>query len=840
MRRQSILEYFRRDSRPPDETAVVFRRGYRTVRWTYARVFQSAAHFADRLRSFGIVKGDRVFLWGENCGEWIAAFLGCLFCGAVVVPMDAIAEKDFARRVARQSGVRLIVANRGLPVLELKIPVIALEDLAETTGTAFDFAPPVFGREDHVEIVYTSGTTAEPRGVLLTHANLLANLEPLEKEIARYRRYERIFHPLRFMDLLPLSHAFGQMMGIFLPQIVGATSVFLDSLNPAEIMRAVKDERVSVLATVPRLIESLKDQIARDFDSADGPAHFQRSLSAAEKEHFLMRWWRFRSIHHRLGWRFWAIVSGGATLPEDSEAFWTRLGYAVIQGYGLTETTSLVSLNHPFRLGRRSIGKAMPGLEIKLAEGGEILVRGKNVARSYWKDSHVAPALDEQGWFHTGDIAERDSAGNYYFKGRSKNVIVTPEGLNIYPEDLEAELRKELAVRDCVVVGLDRGGNAEPCAVLLLRHSRSAGAAGADEIIRSANQRLAPFQHMRRWMVWPDGDFPRTPTQKPLLPRIKQAAEAELGGGGGAVATGSNPLNDILGRIGTGASLAQGMLHLNSIERVELLSALENRYQRDLSEAEFTKCETVADIEQLLEQPALRSRVYRYPRWAQTWPVHIFRALVLNLLARPAMLLLGWPRIRGRANLKNVRGPVLVIANHVAFFDPAYIWEALPVRTRRKLAIAMDGELLESMRTPPPGANFFKALADRASYWLVVSIYNVFPLPLRAGFRKSFAFAGSLIDRGWSVLVFPEGTITQDGKLSPFRSGIGLLATRLNVPVVPVHLDGIFELKAAGKKWSPRGQIKVTVGQPVSFRAEEDPEKVAQDLENRITELADR
>jgi long-chain acyl-CoA synthetase len=280
-------------------------------------------------------------------------------------------------------------------------------------------------------------------------------------------------------------------------------------------------------------------------------------------------------------------------------------------------------------------------------------------------------------------------------------------------------------------------------------------------------------------------------------------------------------------------------LRLSSIERVELLSALEDRYQVDLSETQFSNAATVADLERLLHQPAASSPAYHYPRWAQAWPIRIFRALVLNLLARPAMLLLGWPRVRGRENLRNVNGPALVVANHVAFFDPAYIWEALPARIHRKLAVAMDGELLESMRNPPPGTGFLKGLADRASYWLVVSIYNVFPLPLRAGFRKSFAFGGDLVDRGWSVLVFPEGVLTRDGKLSPFRAGIGLLATRLNVPVVPLRLDGIFELKAAGKKWARPGQIKVKIGSPIHFRDSDAAEQIAQDLENRVAKLGD-
>ncbi len=845
MSRQSVLEYFQRDSRPPGEAAVVFRRGYRTLRWTYRRLFEEAETFAERLSSSGVAKGDRILLWGENSGEWIAAFWGCLLCGAVVVPMDAIADAAFARRVAQQAGVRVAVVGRGLPALDPPVARIDLEDARGAARPVRRFHHHAPGRDDPVEIVYTSGTTAEPRGVVLTHGNLLANLEPIEREIERYRRYERVFHPLRFLDLLPLSHVFGQLLGIFLPQILGATSVFSGTLNPTEILRAIHDERVSVLVTVPRLIESLRDQIERDASSEGRLQPFRRSFEKAGSEHFLMRWWRFRRLHSRLGWKFWAIVSGGAALPERAEAFWTRLGYAVIQGYGLTETTSLVSLNHPFRLGRRSIGKALPGLEIKLAEDGEILVRGENVAQGYWKDSQVVPVLDQDGWFHTGDIADRDAGGNYYFKGRRKNVIVTPEGLNIYPEDLETELRKEQPVRDCVIVGLDRDGNAEPCAVLLLRERAGDGAAVADQAIRAANSRLAPFQHIRHWMIWPEQDFPRTPTQKPLLPSIRQAAENKFGSGSraaGAPVLGS--IDELLARIGkSGAagSVATGggsqPLQLSSIERVELLSALEDRYQVDVSETEFTSAGTVADLERLIHQPTARSPAFHYPRWAQSWPIRILRALVLNLVAPPAMLLLGWPRVRGRDNLANLKGPSLVVANHTAFLDPAYVWEALPWRFRRRLAVAMDGELLESMRTPPAGTPFLKNLADRAAYWLVISIYNVFPLPRRAGFRKSFAFAGDLVDRGWNVLVFPEGAIPRNGKLSPFRAGIGLLATRLNVPVIPVRLDGIFELKAACKKWAHPGQVKVSVGKPLRFGGSEAAEEIARKLEQEIEQL---
>src|SRR5271155_2441078 len=534
MPRQSLLEYFEASSRPSTEIAIAWRRGYRVARWQYAELFGTAQQFARELQARGIGKGDRVLLWGENSGEWVAAFLGCIFSGAVAVPMDAIADVKFAQRVAQQAGVRLAVAGRALPPLDPPVPTICLEDLrAAVSGhQTAGFSSPAIGRGDPVEIVFTSGTTAEPRGVVLNHGNLLANLEPLEKEIAHYLKYERIFHPLRFLDLLPLSHVFGQLLGIFLPQILGGTAVFLDTLNPAEVIRTIREERVSVLVTVPRLIESLRDQIERDFAAQGRLETFERDLQAADSEHFLLRWWRFRAIHRRFGWKFWALISGGAALGADAEKFWGRLGYAVIQGYGLTETTSLVSVNHPFRLGRGSIGKTLPGLDIQLAEDGEILVRGENVAAGYWKDAGVAAVVDAEGWFHTGDLGERDANGNLYFKGRRKNVIVTPAGLNIYPEDLEAELRKEAGVRDCVVVGLERDGNAEPCAVLLLREASGGAAApaAAAEIVQRANARLAPFQQMRRWLIWRDKDFPRTPTQKPVLARIREFAERELGG----------------------------------------------------------------------------------------------------------------------------------------------------------------------------------------------------------------------------------------------------------------------------------------------------------------------
>src|SRR5580765_101409 len=520
---QTLAEYPQLHLARKDEVAYVYRRGFRTLRWTYQQLAELAFRFARELEARGIGKGDRILLWGDNSTEWIGAFFGCMLRGAVAVPMDRIAAPDFAQRVAADVDAKLVVCANALAEHAGDRPYLELESLSDTLGqrSAEPYTPVAFSRDDTAQIVFTSGTTAEPRGVVLTHGNILASVDPIEREFPKYRRSERLFHPIRFLELLPLSHVFGQFMGMFIPTLLGGTVHFQDSFKPTDIIANIKRERISVLVAVPRVVESLKNKLRDDLG-----AYIEKNWNHAEKEHFLKRWWRFRRIRRRFGWKFWAIISGGAALDQNTEEFWRRLGYVVVQGYGLTETSSLISLNHPFKVGRRSIGKVLPGREMKLdAETGEILVRGENVARQYWQGKELKPVTGAEGWFRTGDLGAMDEEGNLYFKGRSKNVIVTPAGLKVYPEDLEQALRKQPQVRDCVVVGVAQGGNAEACAVLLMKNGDSGSTA-----VTNANQALADFQKIRRWMVWPDDDFPRTSTQKPKLEVIRKAAESHVNG----------------------------------------------------------------------------------------------------------------------------------------------------------------------------------------------------------------------------------------------------------------------------------------------------------------------
>jgi long-chain acyl-CoA synthetase len=836
--RTSVADYLVDFERLGREPAYSERIGYRLRRWTYAEIAQTAYRFARELNARHIRKGDRVLFWGPNSALWVAAFFGCANRGVIVVPLDDATAADFALRVFQQVNAQLLVCSREHALTGAAS--IFFEDLQNSLArhSPAMLDPEKIGPNDPLQIVFTSGTTAEPKGVVITHSNVLANVTPLEEQIRPYLKYERYVHPIRFLNLLPLSHVFGQFLGMYLPPLLRGTVFFQETLKPPDVINSIRRQHISVLVAVPRMLQSLKEKIERDLEDSGRLEAFRSRFKSADGRHFLRRWWTFRRIHRQFGWKFWAFISGGAALDQETEEFWRRLAFAVIQGYGLTETTSLISVNHPFKVGKGSIGKVLAGREVKLAPDGEILVRGSGVASGYWNAGGLRPVASEEGWYATGDIGELDSEGNLFFKGRKKQVIVTPAGMNIYPEDLESALKKQPEIKDTVVVALPLNGNAEPCAVLIPRTT----SADPAFIIENANKSLAEFQRIRRWVVWPDGDFPRTSTQKPRRAEIAEVARHLIGGEGPGAHAGT--LAELIARITkhpaatlAGSANLDSDLNLSSLDRVELLSALEDRYQIDLSETRFSAVNTVADLERMLQGEAPPRAIYHYPAWAQRFPTTWVRFAIHYLLLRPAVFLLGWPRILGRENLRGAQGPALVISNHIGDVDVGFIQTALPARFRHKLATAAGGEALEALRTPPPDRNVLMRVFDRVEWFLGVSLLNLFPLPREAGFRDSFAFAGESVDRGYSILIFPEGHHTTDGKLRPFRSGIGLLVKNVRIPVIPMRIDGLFELKRAGKKMTKPYRITVRIGPPIRFSSETSPEEIALELQRRVEQL---
>ena len=546
------------------------------------------------------------------------------------------------------------------------------------------------------------------------------------------------------------------------------------------------------------------------------------------------------------GWKFWAFVSGGATLHPDTEEFWRRLGFVVIQGYGMTETASLISVNHPFKQGRGSIGKVLPGQEVKLAGDGEILVRGENVSSGYWKEDGQSRA-EETGWFPTGDVGEIGDEGNLYFKGRKKEVIVTSAGLNIYPADIELVLGRQPEIKAGVVIESEGPHGPEPLAVLILRDDH----ANVEGAVSRLNELLAPHQQIRRWFIWPGEDLPRTTTQKirkqvvAAVVRAELAQSARVSDPTVASVPGRNDLVEIIARISKDVpatldpSVKLGAdLKLDSLGRVELLSAIEDRYQLEIDEAAFTDTTTLAEVEKLIREGRYEAAAqYPYPKWQQRWPLSWLRTALLYLIVLPATRLMGWPGIKGKEYLRNLRGPLVFICNHVTMADHALVLLALPGRFRTRMAIAMDGEQLREWLHPQPGTGRLTRVLRLLKYASVVFFFNVFSMPQESGFRRSFMFAGEMMDHGSSLLVFPEGQRTKHGSLNPFMPGTGLLIQKLDAPVVPMRIDGLWELKKAGRHFAWPGEVSLIIGEPVRYSTRQDPHAIAADLAEHVRAL---
>lgn len=841
--RRNILSFLDDYTRRGDEIAFVHRLGLRAERWSYRRVVEAARRLARELEARGVVKGDRVLLCAENGPEWVAAFFGCALRGAVVVPLDVPAAPAFVARVRQQTQPVLLLQDEREQPEAFELPSLSLARLEESIAH-HDHAPypnEEIGAGDILEIIYTSGTTTTPKGVLLTHGNLIASIAPLESEIEKYLKWERLVHPLRFLSSLPLSHVFGQLMSVFVPQLLGGQVFFQNSLNPSEMIKTCKRERISVVVTIPRMLELLRDRILDDWEREGKSRAFHQAIERASSWSVPRRLWAFRSLHRRFGWKFWAFIAGGATLSEETENFWQRLGFAVIQGYGMTETASLISVNHPFKKSRGSIGRTLPGHEVRLDEAGEIMVRGANVSPGYWTGSE-ANLEREEGWLRTGDVGRMDAEGNLYFKGRKKDVIVTAAGLNIYPEDLEAALNAQPEVAECAVISFESGHGPEPLAVLIMREARDAK---AEDAIERANCLLARHQQIRRFFVWTEKDFPRTATQKVIKREVAERVTASF------AAQPSKPeetrtVAEIINRIGgnnhTQVISSDGLatdLNLDSLDRVELLSALEERYQVELDEAAFTGATTVGEVLRMVKEGTSVEphAEYPYPEWARKFPVTWLRRLTLYLFVLPLTSIMCRVRVKGIENLKPLRGPVLFVCNHISMVDHALVMEALPGRFRRHLAIAMEGEILRDWVHPINSLSWLTRLRQLAQYALVVTFFNVFPLPKKSGFRRSFAYAGEMMDRGQSVLVFPEGTRSEDGRMNPFMTGSGLLAANLSAPVVPVRIDGLSELKRQNKHFARPGQVSITFGQAIRFSQADAPAQIARELEKRVREL---
>jgi long-chain acyl-CoA synthetase len=831
VRRDTLLDFFDDLSRAAGDF-IVHDDGFRTRTFSYPEVGRAARGFATRLHSAGIVKGDKVIFFSENRPEWIMAFWGCLLGGIVVVPIDYRSSPDFLSRVARIVAAKVVLIGQDVPPIDAAagVPIWRLHDLEWKDGE-----PPAvtISRDDVAEIIFTSGATADPKGVLITHRNVLANIIPVEREVLKYRKWGTPFFPLRFLNLLPLSHMFGQAMATFVPPMLTGVVVFMRGYNPGEIASQLKSRRVSVLVSVPKILEVLKEFVER----ARGPAALAAARVNAHASgggkpdatdggsvltRTIRRWWRYRAVHRAFGWKFWAFVVGAAPLDSELEAYWGERGFAVIQGYGLTETAPIVTLNHPFGTRRGSVGKAIAGVEVKIAADGEILVRGENVTKGYFgADDETARAFAD-GWFHTGDVGELGADGQLFIRGRKKEMIVTPEGLNVFPEDVERVLNHVPGVRDSAVVGIANDGQERVNAVLVLDPGVE-----ADDVVRAANAQLSDAQRIRRVHVWPDPELPRTEGTRKLKRAVirdwASTGSASVRPGGGA-----DTLNALVakyaGRVDLAPTATLEELGLSSLERVELMVALEDAFQTRIDEGAFSQARSLSDLRALVEPGAAAEPppdAVVFPTWNRRWLARGVRRAALPTWLLPLTRVFAWIRVEGRQNLESLDTPVIFAANHQSHMDVPVIMAALPARFRYRVAPAMAKEFFKAHFFPEQHSRG-EWFANSLNYWLAALFFNAFPLPQReAGARQTLRYIGDIVEDGFSVLIFPEGRRSEDGTIDRFRPGIGMIASRLSVPVVPVRIDGLQHVLPPGWRMARPGRVRVTFGKPLTLVGDE-------------------
>jgi long-chain acyl-CoA synthetase len=924
----TLLDDFRRIER---DIAVVRMQGVRRRVATYGDIARQAGRFAALLEQRGIGIGDRVVLWAENSAEWVAAFYGMLLRGALAVPLDAYGSADFAARVCADVKPKLVVGDAALlrrltlwhatlsvegsgrdgapgefqtaEAPETPWPTLAFEEWADSLPS--HEAAPAIGLDHNtpLQILFTSGTTGEPKGIVHTHGNVLASVDPIEQGAKPYMRYERVFHPVRFLHTLPLSHVYGQTMGLWVPAIFAAEVHFESRLVAPRLIETIKGERISVLAAVPRVMALLKAHLEATTPGLAERIADSKGMNAAK------RWWVFRDVHRALGLKFWALISGGGALPGPLEQFWNGLGLVVVQGYGMTETTALITLNHPFHVASGTIGKPLPDREVKIGPDGEVLVRGPMISNTTW--SGGALKTREEEWLATGDLAEKQASGELRFLGRKSEVIVTAAGINIHPEDLEGAIEQEAGVLGCAVVALETANGPEPFAVLAVRGAENDAATAVEH----ANARLAEFQRIVRWAIWPEPDLPRTSTGKVRRKAVAAWAAEHAYTTKGAIEPGPNQsratehgdwlyalVAAIAGENPEGGDELKlnDDFHLDSLGRVQLAATLEERLgsapggtldevrtlgelralamgkqapaaseqgeerrgagivrQKVASESPIKSeiknpdkhsldysnkhlrenpigdqgaavpPEPVADRQANAAVPAQieqEKSEYLYPHWPWSKPAAWTRALFLELIAQPLIWFLAKPRVIRHGAL-SADEPMLVIGNHVTAFDGPLIQYALPGTMRRRMAVAMSGEMLEDyrhFRNPDRASGTHRfMLFGPLAYFLVTALYNVFPLPRRRNFQRSFAHAGEALDRGMHVMVFPEGTRSEAGELARFRPGIGLLVKQAQAPVLPIAVRGLGELKRQLKGqssgWFRSGTIEVHVGEAIEF-----------------------
>ncbi|MBD3267924.1 AMP-binding protein [bacterium] len=823
----TLVDIINRFKERDSQIAVKHFNGFRVFRLSYAEFYNLCLQCANYLKKQGLQKGDKILIWAPNCPEWAVLQCACALTGIISVPLDVRNEAEFLQRVQEEVQAKFLFRTQFKRDPKLNIPTLFTESLLEfvlecpAEEQNNDIQP-----HDWMSIFYTSGTTGKPKGVILTHKNLATNIEAVLDIIPIDETYQ-------LLSVLPLSHAFEQTAGFWSPLAGGGSILYLKTLKPSALFEMFQREDITVMAVVPRLLNLLKQRIEETLAEKHLGGYLRMGRSLAPALPRVMRKWFFYPVHKKIGLTFKFFVSGGASLPQDVELFWRAIGFEVIQGYGLTETSPILTAYGPGHGKVGSVGRAVKGVELTQSEKGEILAKGNNIFPGYYARPDATADIFENGWFKTGDVADRDADGYYYIRSRQKDIIVTADGVNIYPEDIEEVLNHHPGIKESCVIGIGEHEEIVHAAVIPEEGSN------LDECVREANRQLSPEQKIQSYNLWPEADFPKTSTLK-----IKKNEVRKIVSGGEdahkmetSLPLGT-PLQQILSevsntpidQINSDAKLGQD-IGLSSINRVELISRLESEFRMDIDDQMVTADTTVGDLESIIENRRQSRTQLPLRRWTRSWPCHLFREAFRHTIMRAALAMFCQVKCQGLENLHGLKGPVLFVSNHTSHVDTPLIMQLAPYALGSRICPAAMKEYFDL-----EGKSFLQKCFTLFAWNFSTICMNIFPMAQKSGYRQSIVYAGELVDNGWNILLFPEGHRTEDGTVSEFLQGVGLMVRSLQIPLVPVAIQGGERILMRGEFLPKLGEVRIAFGQPF-FPVEKSYNEITMHVKAQIMEL---
>jgi len=891
----------------PNNVALELQRHDHLESCTYAELHGMAESVGRWILENGFSRGSRLAILADNHPRWVAAYLGIIASGCAVVPLDTALHDEQVTKLLKDSGALAVFCDtKHVPVArpaanELNLGLILMdpestanhsipESWLGTMPAIFAAGPGQFKAldaksDDLASLLYTSGTTADPKGVMLTHANFLGEVEA-------------VFHWVdigpndALLGVLPLFHVLAQMANLLLPLVKGSRVVYLETLNTTELLRALSERNITAFAVVPQFFYLIHERLTQEI--AKRGAITQKLFAAMVALNGTLRRVGinagpvlFGKVHKTLGPKMRYLVTGGSRFdPEIARAF-HDLGIDVLQAYGLTETTAAVFANSPHDNEIGSVGKALKGVEAKIVDSqpqeegpavGEVALRGAVVMKGYWNRPDATAAVLRDGWFLTGDLGYFDSHGHLFLTGRKKEVIVLSNGKNVYPEEIEAHYLKSPFIKEIAVMGLEgkpgEGGDRLHAVIVPnfdeLRRRKIVNTKEAIRFdVEGLSPQIASTKRIGSYEIWPD-DLPRTTTRKIKRFEVEKRVRANQARkvSDDSELTADKPLSAEetawLGRpeVQRGVEIVREAarsapptmrptlnleldLGLDSMQRVELLSRLEQELGGNVEESQLTEIYTVRD----LVDAVLASTAVGASRAATRAPFAGWKAILAQDPDDPQVLALAHPnrfndafwyffsrfiqavsldlfslKVSGLDKLPS-SPPYIISPNHQSYLDPLIMISVVPERIFRNTFAVGTSEIF--------GKGLMRRLARSIKVVVVDPDANLVPA-MRAG-----AFG---LRHGLALILYPEGERSIDGRPKIFKKGAAILSIHMQVPIVPVAIEGFYEAWPRNKPFQGFKPLKIVFGDPIapppeSEASEEAYEKLTAKVKARVVEM---